>query len=78
MAQLGGALLEISMMEEDTPLPRCVHSNVQSKFRGFVLPGDKVVFRAKAESMHEDSARVSVKGKWTIAASVRPRLSMYI
>jgi 3-hydroxyacyl-[acyl-carrier-protein] dehydratase len=62
MAQLGGALLEYSLMEPAKPIPRCVLSSVQSKFRGFAVPGDRIVFRAKAESIHEDAARVSAEG----------------
>ena len=58
MAQLGGALMEISLRKESEPLPRCVLSKVEAKFRDFALPGDQLALRADVVSHHADSARV--------------------
>ena len=58
MAQLGGALMELSMRKEGQAMPRCVLSKVEAKFRDFALPGDQLVLRADVLSHHEDSARV--------------------
>lgn len=58
MAQLGGALLEISLREEREHTPRCVLSSVKARFRDFVQPGDQLGIRAEVQSLHEDSALV--------------------
>lgn len=63
MAQLGGALLELSLREERDHCPRCVMSSVKAKFRDFVRPGDLVRFRAELLSRHEDDAKVRVEGR---------------
>jgi 3-hydroxymyristoyl/3-hydroxydecanoyl-(acyl carrier protein) dehydratase len=62
MAQLGGALLEISLREELDHCPRCVMSTVKAKFRDFVRPGDRITFRAEVLGRHDDDARVRVVG----------------
>jgi 3-hydroxymyristoyl/3-hydroxydecanoyl-(acyl carrier protein) dehydratase len=62
MAQLGGALLEISLRGMLEYCPRCVLSTVKAKFHDFVRPGDSVVLRADVVSQHEDSAMVRVAG----------------
>jgi 3-hydroxyacyl-[acyl-carrier-protein] dehydratase len=58
MAQLGGALLELSLRKEGEPTPRCVLSKVEAKFRDFARPGDQLALRADVVSHHEDSARL--------------------
>jgi len=60
MAQLGGALLELSLREVMDYTPRCVLTTVKAKFRDFVKPGDRVALRARITSRHEDSAMVQV------------------
>jgi 3-hydroxyacyl-[acyl-carrier-protein] dehydratase len=60
MAQLGGALIEISLRKDDANLPRCVFSKVEAKFRDFAHPGDRLRLRAEVVSHHSDSARVRV------------------
>lgn len=60
MAQLGGALLELSLRDEMSPCPRCVVSAAKAKFRDFVRPGDVLQMRAEIISRHEDSAKVTV------------------
>ena len=60
MAQLGGALLEISLRGQMEYQPRCVLSSVKAKFREFVLPGDRLNLRAEILSTREDSAKVRV------------------
>lgn len=62
MAQLGGALLEISLREVMSYCPRCVLSTAKAKFRDFVQPGDVVTFRAEVISRHDDSALTRVTG----------------
>jgi 3-hydroxymyristoyl/3-hydroxydecanoyl-(acyl carrier protein) dehydratase len=62
MAQLGGALLELSLREELRYSPRCVLSTVKAKFRDFAKPGDRLSLRAEILSRHEDSAMVRVVG----------------
>jgi 3-hydroxyacyl-[acyl-carrier-protein] dehydratase len=62
MAQLGGALLEISLRQELDYCPRCVLSSVKSKFRDFVRPGDTLALRAEVASRHEESALVRATG----------------
>jgi 3-hydroxyacyl-[acyl-carrier-protein] dehydratase len=61
MAQLGGALMELSMCKPGVPTPRCVLSKVESKFRDFARPGDQLTVRADVISHHEDSARLRAK-----------------
>jgi 3-hydroxyacyl-[acyl-carrier-protein] dehydratase len=56
MAQLGGALLEISLREGRPRVPRCVLSAVKAKFRDFARPGDALRLRADVVSCHEDAA----------------------
>lgn len=63
MAQLGGALMEISLRKEGEPLPRCVLSKVEAKFRDFACPGDQLLLRAEVISHHTDSARLRVTVK---------------
>jgi len=60
MAQLGGALMELSLRADDAPMPRCVLSKVEAKFRDFGRPGDQLRLRADVVSHHPDSARVKV------------------
>ena len=62
MAQLGGALLEISLRDVLDYCPRCVMSSVKAKFRDFARPGDVVELRAEILARHDDSARVQVAG----------------
>lgn len=61
MAQLGGALLEISLREILDHCPRCVMSSVKAKFRDFTHPGDALRMRAEIISRHDDSAMVRVQ-----------------
>jgi 3-hydroxyacyl-[acyl-carrier-protein] dehydratase len=63
MAQLGGALLELSLRDENGHCPRCVMSTVKAKFRDFARPGDTLALRAEVRSRHEDSAMVHVDGR---------------
>jgi 3-hydroxyacyl-[acyl-carrier-protein] dehydratase len=63
MAQLGGALLEISLRDKLNYYPRCVLSSVKAKFREFARPGDTITFLAEVVSHHEDSAKVRATGK---------------
>ncbi len=58
MAQLGGALLEISLRDELPYCPRCVFSSVKAKFREFARPGDLLSLEAELVSRHEESAKV--------------------
>jgi len=60
MAQLGGALLELSLREETSDCPRCVVSSIKAKFRDFVRPGDRLDMRAEILARHDDSAKVTV------------------
>lgn len=60
MAQLGGALLELSLRDERPRTPRCVLSAVKAKFRDFAKPGDALRLRAEVVSCHEDAALVRV------------------
>ena len=62
MAQLGGALLELSLRDLLDHCPRCVMSTVKAKFRDFARPGDLIRMRAELLSRHEQSAKVRVKG----------------
>jgi 3-hydroxymyristoyl/3-hydroxydecanoyl-(acyl carrier protein) dehydratase len=61
MAQLGGALLEISLRGTMDYLPRCVLTTVSAKFRNFAQPGDTLSMRAEVLSQHEESAKVRVQ-----------------
>jgi 3-hydroxymyristoyl/3-hydroxydecanoyl-(acyl carrier protein) dehydratase len=61
MAQLGGALLELSLREPFGYCPRCVLSTVRAKFRDFVSPGDSLRLRAELQSHHQDSAMMKVE-----------------
>jgi 3-hydroxyacyl-[acyl-carrier-protein] dehydratase len=58
MAQLGGALMELSLRGQVHPLPRCAMSTVKAKFRDFVRPGDALVLRADVVSHHDESALI--------------------
>jgi 3-hydroxyacyl-[acyl-carrier-protein] dehydratase len=58
LAQLGGALMEISLHQEGAHHPRCVLSKVEAKFRDFARPGDVLELHCEVLSHHEDSARV--------------------
>jgi 3-hydroxymyristoyl/3-hydroxydecanoyl-(acyl carrier protein) dehydratase len=60
MAQLGGALLELSLREGRPRAPRCVLTAVKAKFRDFARPGDALRLRADVLSCHEDAAKVRV------------------
>jgi len=60
MAQLGGALLEISLLDEREHRPRCVLSSVKARFRDFVHPGDTLTLRADVVSHHDEDALVRV------------------
>jgi len=62
MAQLGGALLELSLRDVLDYCPRCVLSSVKAKFRDFVRPGDTLALRAEVVSRHEESALVRATG----------------
>ncbi len=61
MAQLGGALLELSLRSPGQPTPRCVLSSVKAKFRGFVRPGDRLELHARITKLKESSALVRVE-----------------
>lgn len=63
MAQLGGALLEISLRDVLDYTPRCVLSTVKAKFREFARPGDALKLRADIISRREDSAMVKVSAQ---------------
>ncbi len=63
MAQLGGALLELSLRDEVEHCPRCVLSTVKAKFRDFAKPGDALTLRAEILSRHDGSAKVKVSTK---------------
>jgi 3-hydroxymyristoyl/3-hydroxydecanoyl-(acyl carrier protein) dehydratase len=52
MAQLGGALMELSLQKQGEPTPRCVLSKVEAKFRDFARPGDRLLVRAEVVSHH--------------------------
>jgi 3-hydroxymyristoyl/3-hydroxydecanoyl-(acyl carrier protein) dehydratase len=58
MAQLGGALLELSLRDDRPRAPRCVLTAVKAKFRDFAKPGDRLSLRAEVVSCHEDAALV--------------------
>jgi 3-hydroxyacyl-[acyl-carrier-protein] dehydratase len=58
MAQLGGALLELSLRNELDYCPRCAMTTVKAKFRDFVRPGDTLRLRAELVSRREGSALV--------------------
>lgn len=58
MAQLGGALLELSLRDVVSPCPRCAMSSVKAKFRDFVRPGDALHMRADIVSHHDHDALV--------------------
>lgn len=60
MAQLGGALIELSLRDGKPRAPRCVLSAVKAKFREFAKPGDALRLRAEVVSCHEDAALVRV------------------
>lgn len=60
MAQLGGALIELSLRDGRPRAPRCVLSAVKAKFREFAKPGDALRLRAEVVSCHEDAALVRV------------------
>lgn len=60
MAQLGGALLELSLRDVMARCPRCVVSTAKAKFRDFVRPGDLLQMKAEIISRHEESAKVTV------------------
>jgi 3-hydroxymyristoyl/3-hydroxydecanoyl-(acyl carrier protein) dehydratase len=60
MAQLGGALVELSLRDGRPRAPRCVLTAVKAKFRDFAKPGDALRLRADVVSCHEDAALVRV------------------
>lgn len=61
LAQLGGALLEISLRDALDYSPRCVLSKVEARFRDFARPGDALRLRAEILSHHADSALVKAR-----------------
>ena len=61
MAQLGGALMELSLRKAGEPTPRCVLSKVEAKFRDFACPADRLDLRAEVVSHHAESARVRAR-----------------
>jgi 3-hydroxymyristoyl/3-hydroxydecanoyl-(acyl carrier protein) dehydratase len=61
MAQLGGALLEVSLRADGESTPRCVLSAVKARLRDFARPGDRLVLRAEVLSCHTDAALVRVQ-----------------
>ena len=62
MAQLAGSLFELTMMHRNEKVLRCVLSMVnRMKFRSLVVPGDKVILKAMAASVHSDCALVKVR-----------------
>lgn len=63
LAQLGGALLEISLRDELDYQPRCVLSSVKAKFRDFVRPGDTLTLRAEVVSRHDEDALLRVEAR---------------
>lgn len=63
MAQLGGALLELSLKDTLSFYPRCVLSMVKSKFREMVRPGDTLNMHAEVLSLHEQAAQVRCVGR---------------
>jgi len=63
LAQLGGALMEISLRKDGDPMPRCVLSKVEAKFRDFACPGDQLSLRVDVVSHHPDSARVRASAR---------------
>src|SRR5512145_759160 len=62
MAQLGGALLELSLRGSLSYYPRCVLSMVKAKFREMVLPGSLLRYKADVLSVHENAAQVHCVG----------------
>lgn len=58
LAQLGGALLELSLRDTLGYSPRCVLSSAKSRFREFARPGDSLTLRVDILSRHEDSALI--------------------
>ncbi len=60
MAQLGGALMELSLRDGRPRVPRCVLSAVKAKFREFARPGDALRLRADIVSQHDDAALIRV------------------
>ena len=58
LAQLGGALLELSLRQELDYCPRCAMSTVKAKFRDFVRPGDALDLRVDVLSRRTGSALV--------------------
>jgi len=62
MAQLGGALLELSLRETLAFCPRCVLSMVKAKFREMVRPGDTLHMHAEILSVHDRAAQVRCVG----------------
>lgn len=60
MAQLGGALLELSLRDGRPRAPRCVLTGVKAKFRDFAKPGDALRLRAEIATCHEEAAQVRV------------------
>ena len=61
MAQLGGALLELTLREKLDYQPRCILSMVkQAKFREMAKPGDRIELTAEVVSLHEENAQVQV------------------
>jgi 3-hydroxymyristoyl/3-hydroxydecanoyl-(acyl carrier protein) dehydratase len=63
MAQLGGALLELSLREELDYCPRCAMTSVKAKFRDFVRPGDQLTLRCDVVSRRRGSALVRALGE---------------
>lgn len=62
MAQLGGALLELSLRDTLDFYPRCVLSMVKAKFREMVRPGSQLDMYATVLAIRDEAAQVSCTG----------------
>jgi len=61
MAQAAGSLFELTMMNDNVDVKRCVLSIInRMKFRGAVYPGDRIIITAKILSSRDDSGVASV------------------
>lgn len=78
MAQLGGALLELSLRDTLAFCPRCVLSMVKAKFREMVKPGDSLQLRADVLSIHEQAAQVRCVGTCNGASRCEAELTYVI
>jgi 3-hydroxymyristoyl/3-hydroxydecanoyl-(acyl carrier protein) dehydratase len=78
MAQLGGALLELSLRETLAFCPRCVLSMVKAKFREMVRPGDTLQMHAEVLSIHDRAAQVRCIGNCGKSVSCEADLTYVI